>query len=207
MRENLARDYVDSIYLFGEFTIEKEVFLKEFSEYRDRTGGEYPIVFVDIYSRLKKKHSALLMMSLDEESNQCFIQINYEVDSVLPQPPKVIEKPGFALEKLSGLIDQIDFQVRANFTYDTTSHQAILPIPIKLRQDENSDFDAIWGLRLVKFNDNGSRKYSAIIDMPSTEAIILSINMPSTCKTDTKDFIISTLHEVIAVSNLFIKPN
>ncbi len=203
MRRNLVKDRVDSILFIGEFSVNLSDFRSEFDEYRETMGGDYPIVYVDIYSRSKVKHSIVLMLSMVGETENAAVQIQYDVRSALPTPPKAILRPENALDKIARLVKEIDYRTRTTFSYPSEFFNPSLPIPIKLGSNQISSYDEIWGMRLVKTSEDGQRMYSVIVDMPTEEEIDLTITMPIICKPQPSE-IMTALDSIISISNLFM---
>jgi hypothetical protein len=191
----------------GEFDVDLQAFRSEFDDYRELIGGDYPIVYVDIYSRAKVQHSVLLLLTLDEETNAILIQIRFDSHSSLPSPPKKFLTPVVALESLSSLIGEITFNTRTEFIYDSLEFKSTIPLPVRLGNDQSSHIDEIRGFRLVKVSHEDQSEdqieYSAIIDIPTTDKLELTISKTLSLR-PIYDEVQERLESVISLSNLFI---
>lgn len=203
MRENLAKDYIDSLRFIGETAVNPAAFHEEFDEYREETGGDYPLVFVETYSRSTRKHSVVLLLSLNEQDGECLAQIHFDSDSTMPSPPKSIGTPDDGLERLSSLSEEIDFTLDASFSYDVSNFRPALPIPIKLPNDGETLFDEVLGLRVAKSGEQGERKYSAIIDLLAKKTINVHIRASVICKV-APQAIVAAKDELVLISRRFV---
>lgn len=206
MRHNLAKDSLESLNFIGEFHVDLEAFREEFDEYRKRTGGDYPLVFVATYSRSRQRHSAALLLSLDEQEQKCLAQIHFESSTSLPSTPKTIDSPEIGLAKLSSLIERIEFAADASFSYDVLRYKPKVPIPIKLPSDESAAFDEVLGIRVAKSDKEGEREYSAVVDLLGKKTINIHVRKSITCAAEPSE-ISTAKDDLIAISRRFVARN
>jgi hypothetical protein len=168
---DLARVNAKIFELHTDFMMSSEVFDQLFGEYSERFDEDDPILFLDIYSRQSTKHMNLCFISKLEEEQKYHLHLHYRIDASAPTPPKWMWKPDDAFEKLQSIVGVSSLNAQIRFIYPADRFYSSMRLPIALGPDTMSETDQIWGLRLIRFTNDGKVKFNIIIDQDTEEIL------------------------------------
>ncbi len=199
---DLKRVNVVNFQLHTDFSMSPGTFNQLFGEYSERFDDHEP-VFLDTYTRQNTKHVSLAFVTKSEQEQIYTLHIDYQVDSDISRRPKSIWEPETAFNLLRPMAGVCNFNAVVRFIYPLSKFYSSMRLPISLGPDISSDLDQIWGLRLIRFTNDGNVKFNIIIDQDDEE-ISHTLNFRYAGEL-TADTIVDAFNAGVNISENFIR--